>query len=85
MCLIAPEVNWRHDILEFIALQLPTRQLRSLADGGYATKDYLRELPDKVHAVGRLPIQRKALRVASHPDEKASWRPTQKRRVHRLT
>jgi hypothetical protein len=32
---------------------LPTRQLRSLADGGYATKDDARDLPDTAHAVGR--------------------------------
>jgi hypothetical protein len=31
------------DILDFIARQLPGRPIRSLADGGYATKDYLRQ------------------------------------------
>src|SRR5918996_162546 len=34
------------DILDFAAAQLPERHLRSLADGGYSTKDYVRELPD---------------------------------------
>jgi hypothetical protein len=40
-------------ILEFVAEQLPERPIRSLADGGYATKDYVRQLPKSVHIVGR--------------------------------
>jgi hypothetical protein len=44
------------DILDFLAEQLPERSIRSLADGGYATKDYIRQLPEATHAVGRFPI-----------------------------
>ena len=32
-------------ILDFVAEQLPGRSIRSLADGGYATKDSVRLLP----------------------------------------
>jgi DDE superfamily endonuclease len=47
------------DMLDFIAEQLPGRSLRTLADGGYATKDYVRQLPDAAHVVGRFPIHAK--------------------------
>jgi hypothetical protein len=43
-----------HEIVDFVAAQLPTRQIRVLGDGGYATKDYLRQLPATVHVVGRM-------------------------------
>jgi hypothetical protein len=47
------------DMLDFIAEQLPGRHIRSLADGGYATKDYVRQLPDTAQLVGRFPISAK--------------------------
>jgi DDE superfamily endonuclease/Archaeal putative transposase ISC1217 len=47
------------DILDFIAEQVPERSIRSLADGGYATKDYVRRLPKATHVVGRFPISAK--------------------------
>ncbi len=34
------------DIADFAAQQVSARHLRSLVDGGYATKDYVRQLPD---------------------------------------
>jgi hypothetical protein len=40
----------------FVAEPLPGRQIRSLADGGDAPKDYIRQLPNATHAVGRVPI-----------------------------
>ena len=43
------------DMLDFLAQQLPDRPLRSLADGGYATKDYVRRWPKATHVVGRFP------------------------------
>jgi len=43
-------------IVDFVAAQLPARQVRVLGDGGYATKDYLRQLPATVHVVGRMLI-----------------------------
>jgi hypothetical protein len=46
-------------ILDFLAEQLPTRAIRSLADGGYATKDYTRQLPKAAHVVGRFPLKAK--------------------------
>ncbi len=72
------------DILDFMAEQLPGRPIRSLADGGYATKDYVRQLPDAVHVVGRLPISAKLYTLPPTADPKASRRPAQKRRPDRL-
>lgn len=42
------------EIVDFVAAQLPTRHLRVLADGGYATKEFLRDLPASVNVVSRL-------------------------------
>jgi hypothetical protein len=44
------------EIVDFVAAQLPARQIRVLGDGGYATKDYLQQLPATVHVVGRMLI-----------------------------
>ena len=45
-----------HTLLDCVAEQVPGRPIRSLADGGYATKDYVRQLPEAAHVVGRFPI-----------------------------
>jgi hypothetical protein len=45
----------RH-IIDLAAQQLPNRCLRVAADGEYATKAFLRHLPDNVEVVGRLLI-----------------------------
>jgi len=42
------------EIVDFVATQLPGRRIRGLADGGYATKEYLRGLPASVHVVSRM-------------------------------
>jgi hypothetical protein len=42
------------EIVDFVAAQLPTRRIRVVGDGGYATKDMLRELPATVAVVGRM-------------------------------
>lgn len=42
------------EIVDFVAAELPTRSLRVLGDGGYATKEYLRDLPPTVEVVSRL-------------------------------
>ena len=42
------------EIVDFVAAQLPARPIRVLGDGGYATKDYLQQLPATVHVVGRM-------------------------------
>jgi Transposase DDE domain len=44
------------EIVDFVAAQLPTRQVRMLGDGGYATKESLRQLPATVDVVGRMLI-----------------------------
>ena len=44
------------EIVDFVAAQLPTRQIRVLGDGGYATKDYLHQLPATVDVVCRMLI-----------------------------
>ena len=44
------------EIVDFVAAQLPTRQIRVLGDGGYATKDYLHQLPATVDVVSRMLI-----------------------------
>jgi hypothetical protein len=42
------------EIIDFVAKQLPERRLRVLADGGYATKAFLRDLPKNVDVISRL-------------------------------
>jgi DDE superfamily endonuclease len=44
------------EIVDFVAVQLPTRRIRVLGDGGYATKDYLQQLPATVDVVSRMLI-----------------------------
>jgi hypothetical protein len=44
------------EIVDFVAAQLPTRQIRVLGDGGYATKESLHQLPATVDVVGRMLI-----------------------------
>ena len=42
------------EIVDFVAVQLPTRRIRVLGDGGYATKDTLQRLPARVDVVSRM-------------------------------
>jgi hypothetical protein len=44
------------EIVDFVAAQLPTRRIRVLGDGGYATKDTLQQLPTTVDIVSRMLI-----------------------------
>ena len=44
------------EIVDFVAAQLPARPLRVLSDGGYATKEYLHQLPATVDVVARMLI-----------------------------
>lgn len=44
------------EIVDFVAAQLPTRRIRVVGDGGYATKDTLRHLPATVEVVSRMLI-----------------------------
>src|SRR4029453_2624323 len=66
------------DILDFLAAQMPGRPIRSLADGGYATKDYSRQLPEATHVVGRLPISAKLYTLPSKPTTKRRGAPRKK-------
>jgi hypothetical protein len=66
------------DILDFLAEQLPERPIRSLADGGYATKDYSRRLPETAHVVGRFPISAKLYEVPPPPPPKRRGAPRKK-------
>jgi hypothetical protein len=42
------------EMVDFVAAQLPHRPIRTLGDGGYATKEYLHQLPATVDVVGRM-------------------------------
>ncbi len=66
------------DILDFAAEQLPGRHIRTVADGGYATKDYVRHLPDAVQAVGRFPISAKLYELPPKPTPKRRGAPRKK-------
>jgi len=47
------------EIVDFVAAQLPMRQLRVLADGGYATKEFVRALPPGGQVLSRLLVSGK--------------------------
>ena len=66
------------DILDFMAEQMPGRPIRSLADGGYATKDYARQLPDAAHVVGRFPTSAKLYTLPPAPTPKRRGAPRKK-------
>ena len=66
------------DILDFLAQQLPGRHLCTLTDGGYATKDSVRQLPAATHAVGRFPIRAKLSQVPPKPTHKRRGAPRKK-------
>lgn len=42
------------EMVDFVVAQLPQRRIQTLGDGGYATKDYLQQLPATVDVVGRM-------------------------------
>jgi hypothetical protein len=65
-------------ILDVLAAQLPGRSIRSLADGGSATKDYVRQLPQAAHVVGRFPISAKLYEVPPPPMPKRRGAPRKK-------
>jgi DDE superfamily endonuclease len=43
-------------LIDVVVDALPGRAIRVIADGGYATKDVVRDLPESVHLIVRLPI-----------------------------
>lgn len=66
------------EIVDFVATQLPDRRIRGLADGGYATKEYLRGLPASVHVVSRLLLTGKLYAPPPKPQGPQRGRPPQK-------
>jgi hypothetical protein len=66
------------DILDFLAEQVPGRPIRSLADGGYATKDYVRQVPEAAHVLGRFPISAKLYMLPPTPTTKRRGAPRKK-------
>jgi DDE superfamily endonuclease len=52
--------HWRsalaREIVDFVAAQLPTRRIRVLGEGGYATKDTLQQFPARVEVISRMLI-----------------------------
>jgi DDE superfamily endonuclease len=47
------------EIVDLVAAELPTRRIRVVGDGGYATKETLRQLPATVDVVSRMLISGK--------------------------
>jgi len=66
------------EIVAFVAAQLPERQIRVLADGGYATKECLRDLPASVDVVSRMLITGRLYAFPPLPEGPRRGRPPQK-------
>ena len=54
-------------IVDLAANLLPDRQIQVSGDGGYATKEFLRDLPDSVKVVSRFPIASKLYALPKPP------------------
>ena len=65
-------------MVDFVATQLPGRQIRALGDGGYATKEFLRALPDTVEVVSRFLLSGKLYALPEPPAGKRRGRPPRK-------
>ena len=66
------------EIVDFVATELPERPIRVLGDGGYATKEYLRDLPAPVHVVSRMLITGKLYELPPKPVGPGRGRPPKK-------
>ena len=66
------------EMVDFVAAQLPTRRIRALSDGGYATKDYLQQLPTTVDVVARMLTTGKLYALPSQPTLPRRGRPPKK-------
>lgn len=55
------------DIVDFVAKTLPGRAIRVLADGGYATKAFLQNLPQSVDVISRLLITAQLYELPTSP------------------
>jgi len=67
-----------HQIVAIIATTLPERSLVVSADGGYATKEFLRELPGNIVVTSRFPISSK-LHQLPNPSPKGKRGPKPKK------
>jgi hypothetical protein len=56
-----------NEMLARVASCLPTREVRSVQDGAYATKPFLRAVPERVWVVSRLPIDAKLYALPESP------------------
>jgi Transposase DDE domain len=65
-------------IVDFVAAQLPTRRIRVVGDGGYATKDTLRQLPATVDVVARMLITGKLYALPPLASTPCRGRPAKK-------
>jgi hypothetical protein len=65
-------------MVDFVAMQLPGRAIRVLADGGYATKEFLRHLPASVQVVSRFLLSGTLYALPSPPVRPRRGRPPQK-------
>jgi DDE superfamily endonuclease len=64
--------------VDFVANTLPERAIRVLADGGYATKEFLRHLPRTVPVVSRLLITAQLYEMPTPPTQCRPGRPPRK-------
>ena len=69
------------EIVDFVAAELPTRSLRVLGDGGYATKEYLQDRPPTVEVVSRMLITGKLYERPIPPQQSRRGRRPQKGRL----
>jgi hypothetical protein len=69
------------EIVDFVAAELPARQIRALGDGGYATKAYLQDRPATVAVVSRMLITGKLYDRPPPPKTPRRGRPPQKGRL----
>jgi hypothetical protein len=63
------------EIVDFVAQTLPERAIRVLIDGGYATKEFLRNLPRTAQVVSRLLISAQLYALPQAPNKHRSGRP----------
>ena len=86
MPLRLPQISYsdRHlarEIIDFVAAELPLRSLRVVGDGGYATKEYLRDRPSSVEVVSRMLITGKLYEPPALLEETAAGPSSQERRA----
>jgi hypothetical protein len=65
-------------MVDVVAAQLPGRRIRALGDGGYATKEFLRDLPETVEVVSRFLLSGKLYALPEPAAGKRRGRPPRK-------